>query len=320
MKKNILITGAAGFLGSFLCEELLAAGYKVVGVDNFFRGTPANISALTQTEFILEDLDLSIATNSVPLQKIMRQHHIEIVVHLAAINGTQYFYDEPLFVFEQNIKITQTLLAAMDTTAVNYVIYSSSSEVYGNPLNIPTDEKQPILLNLEADRDSYAASKAADDFYVRLFAKHHHMSFLILRIFNLYGERMVGTKYGQVVAEFVTRMLHEDQFTLIGDGSQTRSFCYVKDATWAIKQLIEHHITGLVNVGNDEEISILKLAQCLHSLEKIPFHPVFLAPRAHDHQRRRPDISHLRSLIPDLKFTSLETGLKKVIKYYRTQN
>ncbi len=319
MKKNILVTGAAGFIGSFLCEALVACGYNVVGIDNFFRGSAANLSTLSPPHFILEELDLSAAKHIQPLQKILRHHRIEIVFHLAAINGTQYFYDQPLFVFDQNIKITQNLLAAIESTGVNYLIYSSSSEVYGDPLIIPTDEKHPIMLNISSDRDSYAASKAAADFYVRLFAQHHHMSCLILRIFNLYGERMVGTKYGQVVAEFVTRMLHEERFTLIGDGSQTRSFCYVKDAIWIIKQLMEKNITGLVNVGSAAEISILKLAQLLHALEHRPFDPVFLPPRAGDHQRRQPNISYLHALVPNIVFTPLESGLEKVIEYYRTR-
>ncbi|WP_232002738.1 NAD-dependent epimerase/dehydratase family protein [Legionella sainthelensi] len=103
---------------------------------------------------------------------------------------------------------------------------------------MPTHEKHPIHLTMD-DRDSYAASKAIGDFYIRLFSKQNNLSYLILRVFNLYGERMIGTKYGQVIPEFIHRILYEDKFTIIGNGSNTRSFCYIKDATWAIRELVE---------------------------------------------------------------------------------
>ena len=317
MRKNILVTGAAGFMGSFLCEELITHDYFVVGVDNFFRGHAENVKHLARDHFILETLDISAVEAIVRLREIILQYKIEVVFHLAAINGTQYFYDNPFFVLDKNIKITQNLLSAVADTPVNHLIYTSSSEVYGDPLIIPTSEEHLISLNETADRDSYAASKAMDEFYIRLFAEQHHLNYLILRVFNLYGERMVGTRYGQVVPEFVNRMLHEAQFTILGDGQSTRSFCYIKDATWAMRELMEKNTNGLVNLGNDEEITILALAKRLHQLEALVFDPEFLPGRPNDHKRRRPDISYLRSLLPNLTFTKLTSGLKKVIAYYK---
>lgn len=317
MTHSILVTGAAGFLGSFLCEELISQGYRVIGVDNFFRGDRSNITGLmTKKDFIFVEMDLSLSTNQVSLRQCILDHQIKWVCHLAAINGTQYFYDRPLFVLDQNIKITQTLIAAIENTPVNYLIYTSSSEVYGDPLQIPTPETHPIHLNAFAQRDSYAASKAVDEFYVRLYAAEKQIRYLICRVFNLYGERMVGTRYGQVVAEFIQRMLHEKQFTIIGDGSQTRSFCYIEDAVVAIRHLLTQQTEGIINVGNDKEITILELAKLIHQVENKPFSPVFLSPRADDHQRRCPDISLLKNLFPKLSFTDLKTGLKKVIDYY----
>ncbi|HAT1864027.1 TPA: NAD-dependent epimerase/dehydratase family protein [Legionella pneumophila] len=315
-EKNILVTGAAGFIGSFLCEELISHDYRIIGIDNFFRGKPDNIKHLIQSDFILEDLDLSSENNIKRLRKIIEQHHIEIVFHLAAINGTQYFYDRPLFVLDQNIRITQNLLSAIKSTCVNYIIYTSSSEVYGDPLIIPTHEKHPIHLAMD-DRDSYAASKAIGDFYIRLFSKQNNLSYLILRVFNLYGERMIGTKYGQVIPEFIHRILYEDRFTIIGNGSNTRSFCYIKDATWAIRELVEKKISGVVNLGNDKEISILELAKMIHHLEKKSFNPVILPARPNDHARRQPDISHLKSILTNICFTDLKTGLEKLLLYYK---
>jgi nucleoside-diphosphate-sugar epimerase len=213
--------------------------------------------------------------------------------------------------------MTQNLLTAIENTNVKYIIYTSSSEVYGNPFVIPTSEKQPILLNETFDRDSYAVSKAIGEFYVRLFAKEHGLSYLLLRLFNIYGERMIGTRYGQVVPEFIHRMLFEDEFTILGNGSQTRSFCYINDATHIMRRLMEIKLTGLINVGNDDEKSIFELAKIIHTLNHAEFHPIFLPDRPNDHQRRRPNINYLKSILPDLIFTDLESGLKRVIDFYK---
>jgi len=316
-KKTILVTGAAGFIGSFLCEELLSHQFSVVGVDNFFRGKFENISHLLHQDFIIKDMDLSVSQNIKHLKHLITKHNITIVIHLAAINGTQYFYDQPFFVLDQNIKITQTLLSAILNTPVSYIIYSSSSEVYGNPLVFPTDEEQPVLLHPLADRDSYASSKAIGEFYLRLFATQHDLAFLNLRLFNTYGPKMVGTRYGQVIPEFIQRLLYEDQFTLLGDGSQTRTFCYVQDTVTAIRALMQKNMTGVINVGTDEEITILTLAKHLHALEHKNFHPIYLKGRPDDHPRRHPDISKLRAMLPTLEFTPLKTGLKNTLNFYK---
>ncbi len=316
-KQTVLVTGAAGFIGSFLCEELLLHQYSVVGVDNFFRGKFENISHLLHQDFIIKDMDLSLSLKTQDLHRLIIKHNITIVIHLAAINGTQYFYDQPFFVLDQNIKMTQTLLSATLNTPVTYIIYSSSSEVYGNPLVFPTDEEQPILLHAYSDRDSYASSKAICEFYMRLFSMQHDLAFLNLRLFNTYGPRMVGTRYGQVIPEFIQRLLYEDQFTLLGDGSQTRTFCYVQDTVAAIRALMQKNITGVLNVGTEHETTILALAKQLHALEHKKLHLINLEGRPDDHPRRHPDIRKLLAILPTLEFTPLKIGLKNTIDYYR---
>ncbi|EKD78080.1 MAG: NAD-dependent epimerase/dehydratase [uncultured bacterium] len=316
---SILVTGAAGFIGSFLTEGLISAGFPVVGVDNFFRGKKENLQSLNNNhafEFIEMDLSKPDCVSS--LRAILRSKKIDIVYHLAAINGTQYFYDYSSQVLNQNILITSHVMQAISESDVKKIIYTSSSEVYGEPTIIPTPESHPILLNANADRDSYAASKAIGEFYVRLYANQKKIDWLILRVFNMYGPRMVNTKYGQVIPELIKRMLTEDRFTLIGDGHNTRSFCYIDDAIRLVLALTKKNVTGFVNLGNPEEISMLDLAKKLHTLMHKNFNPIFLPERPYDHHRRCPDISRLASYTPDVNFTSLEHGLKNVIAYYQT--
>lgn len=319
--KNILVTGAAGFIGSFLCEELVKKGNKVIGIDNLFRGKIENLSSLTSDKnFIFRNIDLSKLQSKEKLKAIYRDSSIDLVYHLAAINGTQHFYDNSTFVLEQNIKITMNLMESLENSCVKKIIYTSSSEVYGEPINIPTSEEEPIRLNSYADRDSYASSKALGDFYVRLYAQEYNMEYIVLRVFNMYGERMVNTKYGQVIPEFIQRMLYENEFTVIGDGSHMRSFCYIKDAVILMEQLIDKDFIGFLNLGNDEEISINNLAKKLHDLEGLSFNPIYLKERPNDHKRRKPDIKKLYSLFPDLKFTPMDVALEKVIEYYKNLN
>lgn len=318
MMNKIMVTGAAGFLGSFLCDALLSRGHHVIGIDNLFRGSLKNLQHLPFAEhFTFIEMDLSLSDNIQALHEIMVRENIAIICHLAAINGTQYFYDHSLFVLDQNVRITQNVLAASQNTQINYIIYTSSSEVYGEPMHLPTSEQEAILLNIHADRDSYAASKAVGDFYTRLYCQDHHIKCLVLRVFNLYGERMINTRYGQVIPEFIKRMLDCEPFTIIGDGMQTRSFCYIDDATWAICELIANETEGVVNLGNDHEIKILDLAERIHRLDNKNFKPIFTAPRPNDHHRRWPDISLLKSLLPDMQFTPLDQGLLKLIASFR---
>lgn len=309
---NILITGCAGFIGSFLTEGLVAEGHQVVGIDNFFRGKKENLRSIEgNAAFELIALDLADPDCLSPLKTILNTKKIDTVYHLAAINGTQYFYDYAKEVLNQNTLMTSHVMQAILDSNVKKIIYTSSSEVYGEPTIIPTPEIQPILLNSSADRDSYAASKAMGEFYVRLYAEQKDIDWLILRVFNMYGPRMVNTKYGQVIPEFIQRILTENQFTLIGDGHHTRSFCFIEDAIRLLLGM--RNITGFLNLGNPEEISMLDLARKLHTLMHKSFSPVFLPERPHDHHRRCPDIARLRTLCGNPSFTPLDAGLKIVI-------
>jgi nucleoside-diphosphate-sugar epimerase len=202
---------------------------------------------------------------------------------------------------------------------VKKIIYASSSETYGEPQQIPTPETHPILLNIHTDRDSYASSKAICDFYTKLFAKENKIDFLILRIFNTYGPHMDTSEYGQVVPEFIKKMLEDPEFTIIGDGEHTRSFCYVSDHTRLARKLMENVSNEIVNLGNDKETKIVDLARKMHEIENKEFKPKYLPGREYDHKRRQPDITKLKQLINDYPKVSLEQGLQITINDFKNR-
>lgn len=321
MSDSILVTGAAGFIASHLVDSLLARGYRVIGVDNLFRGSLVNLSsAMSNEKFQFLKINLSDAGCVEVLDGLISKFNVTSIFHLAAINGTEYFYDASWMVLDENVRITQNVLRAAENPRIQKVIYTSSSEVYGDPVSIPTDELHPVILNSYANRDSYASSKALGDFYVKLYAEKCNRSYLILRIFNQYGPRMQGNKYGQVVGEFIRRALHEKDFTIIGNGSHTRSFCYVQDAASIMIDLFEKNVVGFINLGTDQEVTILDLAMLVHHKLGKSFSPVFLPERVNDHKRRCPDIAKLKMELGHFIFTSLEVGLEKTIKYFIENN
>jgi nucleoside-diphosphate-sugar epimerase len=316
--KAILVTGAAGFIGSFLCDELLARRYRVIGVDNLFRGRMENLAdALKSPHFQFLRLDLATADAPAALHELLQSNSVESVFHLAAINGTQYFYEASLLVLDVNVRATQSVVEALKGSGARSIVYASSSEVYGEPLQVPTPETHPVLLNSRADRDSYAAGKAVGDFYVRLAAGALGIRHLNLRIFNQYGPRMVGTRYGQVIGEFIVRALADEPFTILGDGQHTRSFCYVADAARIMVDLLEGGASGELNLGYDEETTILDLAQRIHRQLRKKWAPVFLPERPHDHRRRCPDLTELRRQVPRARFLPLDEGIARTIDYFR---
>ena len=223
---KVLITGAAGFIGSFLAERLLQEDYYVIGIDNLFRGKKENIEHLLRNprfEFHIVDITQELS------KKLFRD--VCAVFHYAAINGTQYFYERPLDVLKVNVEGTINILrASINVGTVDKIIFASSSEIYGDPLYYPTDEKHPILLpSVDNPRHSYAVSKAIGEYYTLWYCKNYSIKYLILRIFNTYGPRMDTSTYGQVIPEFIRKVFFDPEFTIIGPGTQTRSFCYIDD-------------------------------------------------------------------------------------------
>lgn len=311
-----MVTGAAGFLGSHLCDAALEREWHVIGVDNLFRGRSENIPEHANFEF--EALDLT--TDIEGLVRLIESSQPDIILHYGAINGTEYFYDRPWKVLDTNVGATIGLLRAIEQSRhkPQRVAYASSSEVYGEiPDRIPTDELALMRLDIHSIRDSYAAAKAIGDFYVRMFCEDNKIDWTILRIFNAYGPRMDSSKFGQVVPEFIARALSDESFTIIGDGMQTRSFCHVDDHVRMVLDLVVHEQgAGVFNIGNDEETTMLKLASTIHEVLDLPFEVEHLPPRQHDPLRRVPDCSKTWALTGSCQ-VDLRTGLTMTAEWYR---
>ena len=296
---RLLVTGAAGFLGSHLCDKLLAEGHIVFGIDNFFRGKKENLP--NHSDFIFQEIDLTKEGFNIP--------ELDVVIHYAAINGTRYFYDIPNKVVDDNIRMTQNVLDSIDES-VNKVIYASSSEIYGPKPVVPTDESQPIELHISAVRDSYASSKAIGEFMVKTWCNQNQRSYVIVRPFNTYGTRMATNGYGQVIPELIERA-NDDNFYIYGDGSQTRSFCHVQDHVNIVNILMMKANNEILNVGFDEEVTIKKLARKIlkefgDSTKVIETKPAW----ANDTKWRKPSLTRLNKYIDGYKHLKLKEGLK----------
>lgn len=321
MKKRAWVTGGAGFIGSYLCEELVAQGYAVSIIDNLFRGKKENIEHLLNEENRFYQLDMAKVENIEQMAKLLVEEQPELIFHYAAINGTQYFYDIPSQVLEVNSMATYYLMRAVKQAKARKpefttkIIYASSSETYGEPFSIPSKETDVTYVNVDHIRDSYAAAKLIGEFYVKLMAEDVGIDWIIMRLFNVYGPRMVGTKYGQVIPEFIKRLKDgEYPLKVYGNGEHKRSFCYVTDNVKdTVKLAMSSNKNNIYNIGNADEISIKELGERI--MTKMGMIPAFefLPEREGDHKRRCPDTTRLKEAIGESRYLTLDEGLEKML-------
>lgn len=312
-----LITGGAGFIGSYMAKRLLNDGNSVYIIDNLFRGSLLNISDIIESDNChFYQIDLEYEDSLVKVSNLLVSNNIDIILHYAAINGTQYFYDIPERVSVVNSITTYNLMRAIELSNKKVeVVFASTSETYGEPDLIPTPETGQTYFRIEQDRDSYSVAKMMSEFYVKLFSQKLGLNFLILRIFNVYGKGMIGSKYGQVIPEFIQR-LREGEYPLriYGKGNHTRSFCHIDDHVELTIRLLKSKFRNeIVNLGNNQEISILDLANLTMKIMGLEPKVEFGKEREGDHLRRCPDISLLLSITGEYEFIPLEEGIKKSV-------
>jgi dTDP-glucose 4,6-dehydratase len=307
--KHVAVLGGAGFLGSHLCERLLGDGAaSVVSVDSLITGSEANLRELRQdarfrhlTQDICEPFDVD-----GPL------HH---VFNLASPASPIDYAQLPLETLRVGSRGTENgLELARRKGAVFF--QASTSEVYGDPLEHPQSEAYWGNVNPVGPRSVYDESKRYGEALVSAYRRTHGMSVRIVRIFNTYGPRM-RLDDGRVVPAFVAQALAGKDFTVFGDGSQTRSFCYVSDLVDGFVRLALSDVQDPVNLGNPEEMTILQFAEAVRAAAGGGGRIVHLPLPKDDPQRRRPDISRARQLLGWEPRTTLTEGLRQTIAYFR---
>lgn len=304
--KNYLVTGGAGFIGSCMAEKL--AGDKnicVVVVDNFVTGSPQKLpdtNHYPNVKFIKCDVN-----NYEDIASVFYAYKFEYVFHYAALVGVKRTLQNPVAVLE-DIKGLENILRLSKNTGVKRVFYSSSSEVYGEPVEFPQNENTTPLNS----RLPYAVVKNLGEAYLKSYKQEFDLNYTIFRFFNTYGPKQ---SKDFVVSKFINAALKNEDMTIYGDGMQTRTFCYIDDNVQACFNTIDNNdfANEVINVGGNEEITILSLAQTIKNVTGSSSKIVHLPPLAEgDMTRRLPDVVKMNRLLNRPK-TSLEEGLKKVL-------
>ena len=310
-----LITGGAGFIGSHLSDVLLAAGQRVLAIDNLSTGRVENIRHLLgRPDYHFAQASI---TDKVVLDRLASQAHV--IVHLAAAVGVQLIVEHPVHTIETNVGGTEAVLRAAQTYRAR-VLVASTSEVYGKGSRIPFSEDDDVLLGATAkSRWGYAASKMIDEFLALAYHREYGAPVAVVRLFNTVGPRQTG-QYGMVVPRLMRQALRGEPLTVFGDGTQQRCFCDVRDVVQAIVGLAHHPgaIGKVFNIGSEEEITILDLAKRIRAMTgsrseivHVPYAEAY-APGFEDMARRVPDISRVRELLGWRPRRSLEETLKAV--------
>ncbi len=306
--KRILITGGAGFLGSHLCEHLLAQGHDIICLDNFFTGSKNNILHLLSNphfEQIRHDI-----INPIFLE-------VEEIYNLACPASPVHYQYNPIKTIKTNVMgAINTLGLAKRVRAA--ILQASTSEVYGDPEVHPQKEDYWGRVNPIGIRSCYDEGKRAAECLMMDYHRQNHVNIKIVRIFNTYGPRMAPDD-GRVVSNFIVQALRGEDITVFGDGSQTRSFCYVDDMIDGLIRMMgtPKGFLGPVNLGNPAEFTILELAEILIRMTGSPSKIVFKPLPQDDPTQRKPDITLAQKKLGWQPRVPLEEGLAKTIEYFR---
>lgn len=308
--KKILVTGGAGFLGSHLCERLLAENHFVLCVDNFWTGRHENIDSFrNHPRFELLHHDVCTPFNPIGLE-------IDEIYHLACPASPPHYQSDPIRTIKTSVQGTMNLLE-LAVRLQSKFFQASTSEVYGDPTLHPQPEEYWGHVNPIGVRACYDEGKRCAETLVFDFHRSHKLPIKVGRIFNTYGPRM-DPHDGRVVSNFIVQALQNEPLTIYGDGCQTRSFCYVDDLIEAIIRLMNsgEAITGPINLGNQEEYRIIDLAELIlkltGSLSPIVFKPL----PSDDPKQRRPDLQNALKHLNWEPKVSVEEGLKKTINAF----
>ena len=303
-----LVSGAAGFIGSHLCERLLADGHSVLGLDNLITGSRRNLAHLAgQPRFRFIEHDVT-----QPLQLDGRFDHIW---HLASLASPKEYLAHPIETLESGSTGTRNMLEIARRDGARFLV-TSTSECYGDPLQHPQVETYWGNVNPVGVRSCYDESKRYAEAMTMAYRRYYGMSTNIARIFNTYGPRM-ALKDGRVVPAFLDQALQGQPLTIFGDGTQTRSFCYVSDMVDGLVRLASSDERYPVNLGNPVELTILEFAERIRELMGAELPIVFEPLPQDDPQKRRPDITKAKRLLGWEPKVNLEDGLRETVEYFK---
>ena len=305
---RIVVTGGAGFIGSHLCERFLAEGHEVICIDNLVTGNADNIAHLfadARFSFIPQDVTTYLHVKG----------KLDAILHFASPASPTDYLELPIQTLKVGSLGTHKALGLAKEKGARLLL-ASTSEVYGDPLVHPQTEDYWGNVNPIGPRGVYDEAKRFAEALVMAYQRSHGLETRIGRIFNTYGPRM-RLRDGRVVPNFISQALRDEDLTVYGDGSQTRSFCFVTDLVEGICRLLRSDYDGPVNLGNPQEMSVLDFAKLVISLtgsrSRIAFRPL----PADDPQVRQPDIRLARRVLEWQPQVPLETGLRQTIAYFR---
>ncbi|WP_040492927.1 UDP-glucuronic acid decarboxylase family protein [Ilumatobacter nonamiensis] len=303
---RVVVAGGAGFLGSHLCDALLERGDRVVCVDNFLTGSPANVGHLADNDdFELIDADVC--------GELRIDGPVDAVMNLASPASPKDYYALPLETLDVGSTGTRRLLELARSLDATFFM-ASTSEVYGDPVEHPQTEEYWGHVNPIGERSMYDEAKRFSEALTFTYHRTFDLPIRVVRIFNTYGPRMQPDD-GRVVSNFITQALRGEPLTIYGDGSQTRSFCYVDDEIRGFLALLDSDETGPINIGNPGEFTMLELADLVNELTSNTAGLVHRGLPSDDPQQRQPDITRARNLLGWSPHVDLRTGLERTIPY-----
>ena len=307
MTKRIVITGAAGFIGSHLSETLLDRGYEVIGIDNLLTGDTANIAHLAGRDFQFVKHDVT--------NYIYVDGPVDAVLHWASPASPIDYLELPIPTLKVGALGTHKALGLAKAKGATFMI-ASTSEVYGDPLEHPQKETYWGNVNPIGLRGVYDEAKRFAEAMTVAYRRFHKVDTKIVRIFNTYGPRM-RIRDGRAVPAFISQALLNEDVTVFGDGSQTRSFCYVSDLVDGIIRLMLSGENDPVNIGNPHEMTIEDIARKIIELTGSKSRIVYRPLPEDDPKVRQPDISRARALLSWEPTVGLDEGLRKTLDYFR---
>ena len=309
MKKNVLITGAAGFLGSNLCDYFLSKKYKVLGIDNLITGSLKNLTHLkSNSDFEFREIDIT--------HDFKINDSIHYILHFASPASPIDYLQIPLETLRVGSLGTENVLKiALKNKA--RILIASTSEIYGDPLEHPQSEEYYGNVDPVGPRGVYDEAKRFQEALVTAYHTYHGVDIRIARIFNTYGSRM-RVNDGRAIPAFMGQVLRNESLTVFGDGSQTRSFCYIDDMVEGIYKLLFSNYSKPMNLGNPEEISLIDLANEIINLGKNNNKIIFKPLPINDPIKRKPDITKAMNTLSWKPKISRKKGLENTFNYFRS--